>query len=280
MDMKKNVNVEADKKEVAKVTAAKKNKSDAGIKLLAMVLKKPVQTVFILCLIGIFWVLISHTISTASKAAAMAYSSEKDKVAEAVYQEYYQKSYDKSEKKHHVSNEVSITIGNLKEEEKLEVLRISEVEYITSEDEEGKLLTNIKNAIKDVFFSMDSWLKVPASGVFTVDLRTSEFIFDHARSYVLIRIPEPKITSFGIDYQNVELLHFENGGILKSSAKIGESLAQEQLQSAELKLWQRAEQTQSFYQRAKESAETTLTNLVKQLNPEIPDLVVEIEYID
>ena len=54
----------------------------------------------------------------------------------------------------------------------------------------------------------------------------------------------------------------------------------EQLESAELTMMQNVNNNQEFYKRAMESAEKMLVNLVKQLNPQSPNLVVEVEFID
>ena len=54
--------------------------------------------------------------------------------------------------------------------------------------------------------------------------------------------------------------------------------AVEQLQSAELTMMQNVNNNQEFYKRARESTEKMLVNLVKQLNPQLPDLSVKIEF--
>lgn len=57
-----------------------------------------------------------------------------------------------AEEKYHVSNRVSIYIGNLQEEQKLEVLKVNDVEFIIENKEDNK-----ENII--------SWLEVPGKGL-------------------------------------------------------------------------------------------------------------------
>lgn len=227
----------------------------------------------------VYMILDTFTIGTG--AAMDSFSTAKDEAAEEVYQFFYDKSYNAAEKAHHVSNNVSISIDDLKEEQKLEVLKVSDVAYETPDPKDPNWFEGLIASITGMFDAeVVSWLEVPGNGVFTVDLQAGEFIIDEERQYVLIRIPSPELTEFAIDYENVELLLFEEGGVFKNSAKYGVDKAVEQLQSAELTMMQNVNNNQEFYKRARESTEKMLVNLVKQLNPRLPDLRVEIEFID
>ena len=227
----------------------------------------------------VYMILDTFTIGT--DAAMDSFSIVKEEAAEEVYQYFYEKSYDAAEKAHHVSNNVSISIGDLKEKQKLEVLKVSNIAYEIPDPKDQNWFEELIANITGIFDAeVVSWLEVPGNGVFTVNLQAGEFIIDEERQYVLIRIPCPELTAFTIDYENVELLLFEKGGAFKNSAKYGDDKANEQLQSAELTMMQDVNNNQEFYKRAKESTEKTLVNLVKQLNPQLPDLRVEIEYID
>ena len=176
---------------------------------------------------------------------------------------------------------MSITIGNLREEQKLEVLKVSEVTYETPQPKDQGWFEELVTSITGIFAAdVVSWLEVPGNGVFTVNLQASEFIIDEERKYVLIRVPNPELTEFTIDYENVELLLFEEGGAFKNSAKYGVDKAIEQLQSAELTMMQKVNNNQEFYKRARESTEKMLVNLVTQLNPQLEDLVVKVEFIN
>ena len=234
----------------------------------------------IICIIVIAYCYID-TLTVGANSAISRYQNVKQEVSDSTYDEFYQKAYDISEENHHVSNQVSITLGSLKEQAKMEVLKISTVEYKTPEDDEGDVVENILSSIS-TFFKSDviSWLEVPGYGVFTVDLQSAEFIIDNERGYVLIRLPYPELSEFTIDYENVEVLNFEDSGIFKNSAKVGEDLARKQLQSAELTMRQSVNSNQKYYQAAENGATNILLNLVKQLNPQIENLVVDVEFIE
>ena len=234
----------------------------------------------IICIIVIAYCYID-TLTVGANSAISRYQNVKQEVSDSTYDEFYQKAYDISEENHHVSNQVSITLGSLKEQAKMEVLKISTVEYKTPEDDEGDVIENILSSISTFFKgNVVSWLEVPGYGVFTVDLQSAEFIIDNERGYVLIRLPSPELSEFTIDYENVEILNFEDSGIFKNPVKIGEDLARKQLQSAELTMRQNANSNQDYYQAAEKGAAKILSNLVKQLNPQIENLVVDVEFIE
>lgn len=224
--------------------------------------------------------LILDTITLGAGAAIDSFGPAKDEAANEVYQIFYDQSFKVAEEAHHVSNNASISIGNLHEVQKLEVLKVSDVSYETpNPEDQGWFADFVESIVGILDADMVSWLEVPGSGVFTVNLQASEFIIDEERQYVLIRVPNPELAEFTIDYENVELLLFEKGGAFKNSAKYGADLAVEQLQNAELTMMQNVNDNQTFHQKAKDATINMLVNLVKQLNPQLPDLVVEVEFI-
>jgi replicative DNA helicase len=232
----------------------------------------------VVCIIVIVYCYI-HTMSVGTASATEEYQSVKQEVADNIYDEFYQKAYDISEEQHHVSNRVSITLGSLKEQAKMEVLKISQMEYITSEDDESGTINNVLTSISTFFKGkFILWSGISGESKFTVDLQSSEFIIDNERGYVLLRIPSPELSKPKIT--NVEVLYQEDKGIIKNSVKVGVDTTQEQLKSAEFKMWQSASSNQEYYRVAKESAERILTNLVKQLNPQIENLTVDVEFIE
>ncbi len=226
-------------------------------------------------------ILFADALSVATAAAGEAFDQAENNTEQAIYQKFYDKAFDNAEKAHHVSNRAFISIDGLREMQKLEVLPVSEVSYQVEEQEEKEGIQGAISGITD-FFNKDntSWLEVPGKGVFTVDLQAAEFIIDAQRQLVLIRIPGPELFNFTLDYENVEVLYFDEGGILKNSAKYGVDKAVEQLQNAELEMIQRISNNQELYQQAQTAAGNMLTSLVKELNPQLPDLTVEVEFLD
>ena len=66
--------------------------------------------------------------------------------------------------------------------------------------------------------------------------------------------------------------------IVNGSYKEGEELAKAQYDIAYTKIVKEFSSNQYFYNSAKKAAENTIRCLVKQLNPSIPDLIVEVEF--
>lgn len=211
---------------------------------------------------GISVYLLSDTVSRGATAANAAYISSKEDMEKSIYQMFY----DAAEARYHTSNEVSITVENIREEANLEVLKVCDVEYI------------IQNGDK-TNHGITSWVEVPGEGVFAVDLQASEFIVDNKHHHVLARIPNPILSECRLLYQDVVQLEFKND-MLNDSIKVGEELAQKQFKEAFSKM--RAEFTSdpTYMEAACSAAETMVTNLVKSLNPGIPDLVVEVDFVD
>ncbi len=233
--------------------------------------------VILICLIGfaaIYYFLWTDMIDKGVEAATNSYAESKEEAHLSTYNKFFESSKDA----HAVSNDVAITIDSIREENELEVLQVHDVVYETSENEEGNLFEEFFNSIVNP--QVTSWLEIPGEGVFTVDLKTAEFIIDEAHNHVLIRIFPPQLSQFRLSYDKVVILYFNDEGLLNETAKVGEAVAREQLSSAESSLIQNIRNNQRFDQSAKDSAVQILTILVKDLNPELPDLTVEVEFID
>lgn len=194
-----------------------------------------------------------------------AFDAAKDTKASESYQCFYDSSYEKAEKAHHVSNRATITLGNLRREQKLEVLQVQNVIY-----QEGYLEgSNTKKA-------PDSLLEVPGIGVFIVDLKPAEYIIDDERQYVLIRVPKPELGEFKLEEKDTTpIVTPDKKG---TTEKDGINLTQNQYKNAEIAIKQEMLNSQELYKRAETSAEAILENLVRQLNPNVPELEVEIEF--
>ena len=220
----------------------------------------------------LFW----DTLAVGVNAVGTAFSQSKTEETEAAYQSFYNKGYEEGEKAHHVSNHATISIGNLRETQELEVLAVSEVSYQETKPEENAGFQMPWESDKGLI----TWLEIPGNGVFTVDLQAGEFIIDPIRQLVLIRIPGPELAHFTLDYESVNILYFEESGILKNTAKCGIDTAKELLQSAEFDLIKSVTNNQDLHKRARKATEVMLTTLVQQLNPHLPELTVEVEFLN
>lgn len=215
-------------------------------------------------MVAITLILVNGIIGAGAEALANSYNAAYESERDSAYQEQYDKYFDRAEDDYHVSNRVSINIGDLKDIAKLEVLTVSDVEYIIDEG------VNNSNGIT-------SWLEVPGQGTYVVDLQAAEFLTDDERAYVKVRVPYPELTNITIDYANVKKMFFKND-ILNDSYKVGEELAQRQLNSADMLIKKEFASNERFYLSAQEAAVSTIQCLVKQLNPQNADMTVEVEF--
>ena len=199
-------------------------------------------------------------------AAADSYDAAYETEKNAVYQELYQQAYDRAEEKYHVSNEVVISIGDLKETQKLEVLKANDIEIITSEaeDNDGKI---------------NAWIEVEGEGTYTVNLKAAEFVIDQEHKHVLVRVLSPELSDIRIT--NITKKWFRQETLFKvGTYSEGIDLAIRQRNEASLRIEQSLLANQFLYEAAENAAKSSIQNLVKQFNPDIPDLVVEVEFME
>lgn len=261
--MKKKVNTE-------KVSSPKDSarKNTKPLDKLRLKLKKDPGAIICLALMIVMAVaallLFRNVISKGAEAVSDSYKSAFASERDVAYQARYQKYYDAAEAANHVTNRAAIHIGNIQETEKLEVLKVSDVEFILEDSDD-----NSEN--------ITSWLEVPGEGTFVVDLQAAEFIVDNERSHVLVRLPYPELTNVKIDYPNANNILFKDD-IFNGSYKDGENLAQKQLVEADLLIKKEFTSNERFYLNAQESAIATVEYLIRQLNPAVTDLSIDIEF--
>lgn len=236
--------------------------------------RSPALAVFMAAAVGamgfVSVCLFSRTISRGAEAAVSAFAAVRDEERERVYNDYYEKYREDAEKEYHVSNRAVITVDGVKETAELEVLNVNGVGYSVEDKKDNKTAV--------------SWVKVSGTGVFTVNLRASEFLVDNERRYVLVRVPEPELAHFTTD--QVDSLRYDDGAVrflgytfLNGSTREGADLAQRQAADASRDARESILSNQRFYKSAEESARVLIINLVKGLNQEVPELVVEVEFV-
>ena len=212
-----------------------------------------ISVIFIVCVI-----------SDAIKKTKDFFNEKVGESAGNVKEDVGKKIEDRYERKYHVSNRITIGIGNISANQKLEVLRVSDVEFIIVEG--GNNDNNIT-----------SWLEIPGDGVYTVDLKGAEYIVDEENSYVLVRVPNPELDHVSIDYENVKKLLFKND-ILNDSYSVGAELAKEMLDQGDLLIRKEFSSNQNYYKNAQDSAVSSIQYIVKQFNRDVEDLVVDVEF--
>lgn len=218
----------------------------------------------IMILLSIF--LTNRIIKDGAEALANGYDAAYSNERDSAYQKLYDKYFEIAKNKYMVTNAAQISIGDMKEVGKLEVLSVSDVEYVIDD----------KN---DNDYNITSWLEVPGEGTFVVDMQEAEFIIDSQRNYVLVRVPYPELTNITIDYSNVKQLLFDND-IFNESYKIGEEQAIKQLKEADLLIKKELFANQNFYVTAQDAAKTEIEYIVKKFNPDVEDILVDVEFFE
>ena len=239
------------------------NKGKGALVLFAK--RKQIITILlclIIVMIAIGSIFVINALNIAVSSAESAYSDSLKMQREETYQAFYQTSFDIAEEKYHVENAVTISVEDVRESAELEVLRVSDIEYIYSkEDEDAR-----------------RWTAVKGYGIYTVNLSMGEFLIDNTRHYVLVRVPEPELARAGLDYEYESYL-FEDG-IFNGSIREGVDLAREDLKSAQNQLQIKLTSNQLYYESAQKCTEEIIRNLVKNCNPDVSDLIVNVEFID
>lgn len=205
---------------------------------------------------------VAKTVRMGGESAREAYEEAKDKAASEVYDKFYDTAFASAERKYHVSNTISIEVADVREEANLEVLHVSDVEYVIEPKNENNI---------------EVWMEFYGDGVYTVDMKASEFIIDSDRQYVLVRVPRPELTECRITKANQ--LFWKNG-LFNKSDSVGTELAVEMRNAGYSKLNNYMKTNARFYKSAKASATLIISDLVKGLNSELPDLAVEVEFVD
>lgn len=198
-----------------------------------------------------------------------AYNNAYDNTKAVAYEKYAQAGYDNGFEKYHINNSVNIYVKDIQECSNLEIMKVSDFDYATSNKSE--------NSDK-----IDSVFEVTVTGTYCVNMQLSEFIIDNKNKTVKVRVPHPDLTDFTSKY---EMLYFsKNGTILdifdNGNYREGEDFAMQQLTECKANIIHSLEYNQENNQNAEESARNVLTNIIKRLNPGIPDLEVFVEFSD
>ncbi len=100
---------------------------------------------------------------------------------------------------------------------------------------------------------------------------------DKARCYVLVRLPDPELSECKIDYSNVKKVLFKNKGG-NESIEVGEDLARAQLKEGYLLIKKEFLKNSKYFKSAKVAAERAVTSLVREFNPAVEELIVDVEF--
>lgn len=233
--------------------------------------KKPIDwrivTIVSIALIAIF-VMVNVLLSTlfvqnAARGAKEGYKDGKQSAYDDVYNRYESLSHDTAEKLNHVKNRGFISVDGISKPANLEVLKVSDVVFVYT----------------DASSTNQSWLQIPGTGMFIVDLTMGEYIVDNEHQHVLVRVPAPVFDAerISIDLSSVEILDSE---LKKGNVSDGVKLAQQQIADGERAIQEDIEANQMYFKYAREAAKTQISNLIVAMNPDIPDLSVDVDFYD
>ncbi|MBR2726414.1 MAG: DUF4230 domain-containing protein, partial [Solobacterium sp.] len=215
----------------------------------------------ILALIGSslwFWRLM---IDVGAKSAKNAFLNSYRESSANSHEEYYSKGYETALNNYHISDDVTISLGEIREISKLEVLKVVKDDYVIETDTQRMQ-------------GIHCWTQYRGIGTFTVNLQASEFIVDSQEHYVLVHIPEPEM-SFHLDEEFTKVALYMDGTINipyinvslnDGSYKEGVAIAEEQQKRAYENIRNSILNNQQYYLDAKNAAEEQIINLIKTLN--------------
>ena len=222
--------------------------------------KKSIVVSILIIVAGIVFAVVAleHIISSAERAALDAFSAEKDSTAQELREKYYTMGFESAEAANHVSNRVTITIEKLVERRSLEVMTVEDTVY------------EIMDA-KD-----QSWLKVQGLGVYSVNLMPAEFLVDDVRGYVLVHLPQPEVD---VNITQAECLLYKNNKFIDDgNIQKGEDIARDQRAQAMVDLKEDFTTSRAFLEAAREQAKFLIKGLIFGMNPDVPNLTVEVEF--
>lgn len=172
------------------------------------------------------------------------------------------------EEKYHFGNTVKIEVEDTKELSSIDVLEVSYTAYV---EEKGA----------DNSAHLTVWQAITGRGTYKVDLSMAEILTDVNRMKVIINAPKPVLEIYGIDPQDKEILFkkndididfFDNENQLISD--IDSRLEELAINECKDKLSSNA----SYYERAEKSAANLIEQFIKSLNPDLPELSVEVYF--
>ena len=203
----------------------------------------------------------------------------KEAVKEDTKNHFYDVAFEFSESAHHLSNDITIQIQGITEMRNLEVLNVFLTDYQIwpEQDSSGGILDVVTDPLMG---DAEAWIRFNGIGTFTVDLQNTEFILDEQRQTVLIRVPSPVMDQVLIQQDNDDVLYTSDAGLFNNSSDTGNQLILSMTQKAQQNMTAKARSNPEYYAQAKASAEKAITQLIKNLNPNLSDLTVEVEFAD
>ena len=225
--------------------------------------------IFICILVIATAALITFTVMNAKKSCAESFSEAFNVTKQKTYDQYRQKAFDYYEQKNHVSNRAALTVGNIKEENALEVLSVSDSWVKISEPDQ-----NDDNTTR--------WVEFHATGVYTVDMRQSEFIIDDYHNFILVKLKTPQLSHIALDNDTEVYLYQYEKGFLKWNGDYdsGVKMMLNDRDEALNQLKEQLESNDANLEKAKTSAKSLIRSFIRNVNPtmDLKDQDIQIEF--
>ena len=226
-----------------------------------------------------FLVLMFLAFGTFILGAQRTYHSAKDTAKQETEESFYNAVFELSESAHHLSNDITIQIQGITEIRNLEVLNVFLTDYqIWPEQETSGGVLDI--VVDPLIGDAEAWIRFNGIGTFTIDLQNTDFILDEQRKAMLVRVPSPVMEQILIQQDEDDVLYTSSAGLFNNASDTGQQLVLSLTQKAQQDMTAKARSNPEYYAQAKASAEKTIIQLIKNLNPDLPDLTVEVEFID
>ena len=238
--------------------------------------------VVLLCLIVLTisgtYMLYKGAIKKGLRVATKAYETEKKEVYDSQFPNAYEKYYNKTLEEEQIKNRTVINIKSTNEESKYEVLGIVEQFFqIQSKEVEDQ--------------GIRCWEYFTGEAEFVIDMQELEYIIDSDHDYVLIRTKKPVIANIRVLEESAEeerfVFYYENKQYDRRSFKknlqnmdFAKRILNEIKDMALTKFKDSILNNDEYEKMAIENTESLLSNLIHSLNPNRPDLTVEVEFTD
>ena len=208
-------------------------------------------------------VLVKNGIASGAKELSSTFNNAVEEEWSAAYNAIYENAREAGKNEYYTSNNADISVGNLDKKLKLEVLKASDKEIITDDENSNES-------------TITAWLEVEGEGTFAVNLQAAEYIIDKARKHITVRVPLPELTDVYITSTRIPLL--EKNGIFNGDYQEGVTLAISQRNAAIIRIEKAMRSNQFITESAKNNAQLTIENIIRQVNNTVPDLDVTVEF--
>lgn len=202
--------------------------------------------------------LYNKTVRTGAEAFSAAYSDSRDKVSDEISREFYNAALVQYKPVYSTVTDMETENGLL------EVFRVSDISYIPHSPAGG---------VETPFY-----IEIPCSGIYTVNMQNSEIINDEQRKHVTVRIPQPELTDFTVEFESARLID-TSGITISSVGKSASEYAHEAADEDDPVLMENMLANRIFTENAEEAAKKILVQAISARNPFL-DITVEVEFIN